>query len=100
MIIKKDLQATVDKGIKFLAKEQQKDGSFMCLVSTKLDDYRGAKTVPAIVPTNIVLSSLIHIADSKNNSEKIKKAAANFLLGEKGEYWSFNYWFKNSDWFK
>ncbi len=92
------VSSALNNGLRFLAGEQEKDGSFMCLVSTKLDDYSQAKTVPAIVPTNIVLSSLIHI--ESNLSATIKKKAAGFLLGERNEYWSFNYWFKKSNWFK
>lgn len=92
------MKEAINKGLKFLAKDQEKDGSFMCLVSKKLDDYRQANTVPAIVPVNIVLSSLINI-DSET-SKNIKKKAADFLLSEKSEYWSFNYWFRNSDWYK
>ena len=94
----KALQKAIDKGIGFLGKDQQKDGSFICLVSTKLDDYSRAKVVPAIVPTNIVLSSLI--TDKSPLSLSIKKKAADFLISEKSAYWSFNYWFRKSDWFK
>ncbi len=94
-----NLKETINKGAQFLAREQQKDGSFMCLVSTKLDDYKNAKIVPAIVPTNIVLSSLIHIKEDVV-AEEIKKKATDFLLREKSEYWSFNYWFRKSDWYK
>jgi hypothetical protein len=91
-------EETINKGVRFLSRRQRRDGSFWCLVSTKLDDYSRAKKVPAIVPTNFVLSSLIHIKNPV--VERIKKKAANFLLKEKGEYWSFNYWFRKSDWYK
>lgn len=90
-----DTNKAIKKGIEFLAKEQQGDGSFLCLVSTKLDDYSNAKKVPAIVPTNIVLSSLIHISETAA-AKKIKQKAADFLLTQKSYYWSFNYWFRNS----
>jgi hypothetical protein len=94
-----NLREAVRRGVQFLAQDQERDGSFMCLVSTKLDDYRNAKTVPAIVPANIVLSSLIHIEENAE-IKKIKKQTADFLLTEKSAYWSFNYWFRNSDWYK
>ncbi|MBI2013824.1 MAG: hypothetical protein HYS87_03295 [Candidatus Colwellbacteria bacterium] len=93
-----NLQSAIGKGLGFLAKDQEKNGSFLCLVSKKLDDYSRAKTVPAIVPTNIVLSSLINIGGDR--SKKIKKKSADFLLKEKSEYWSFNYWFRKSHWYK
>lgn len=95
----KDFQKAITNGINFLARGQEKDGSFFCLVSTKLDEYKNANIVPAIVPTNIVLSSLIHIPES-DTAKKIKQKAAKFLLSEKSQYWSFNYWFRKSDWFK
>lgn len=95
----KSIQKTIDKGIDFLAKEQEKNGSFFCLVSTTLDDYAEEIRSPAIVPTNIVLSSLIHLSAS-DTAKKIQRKAAKFLLGEKGAYWSFNYWFKKSDRYK
>ena len=92
------IEKAINGGIKFLAREQLPNGSFWCLVSTKLDDYSKAKLVPAIVPTNFVLSSLIHIKSAE--AESIKRKVANFLLKEKGKYWSFNYWFRKSDWYK
>lgn len=95
----KGFQKAITNGINFLARGQEKDGSFFCLVSTKLDDYKNANMTPAIVPTNIVLSSLAHISES-DKATRIKQKAAKFLLGEKGQYWSFNYWFRKSDWFK
>lgn len=93
----RDLSSAIRRGLAWLASEQQSDGSFLCLVSTTMDDYRQADTVPAIVPTNIVLSSLIRC--SSPLAETIKQKAAAFLLGEKNEFWSFNYWFRRSEWY-
>ena len=93
-----DLTETINRGIGFLSKEQRTDGSFWCLVSPTLDDYRAARKVPAIVPVNIVLSSLVHLAEDPT-IKKIKDRAADFLEGEKNAYWSFNYWFRRSDWY-
>lgn len=91
----------IEKGLKFLAANQEKDGSFMCLVSTKFDDYSKeySNLVPAIVPPNIVLSSLIHFDPQNKTANEIKKKTAEFLFQERGPYWSFNYWFRKSDWF-
>lgn len=94
-----NLQDAISKGVHFFSRDQQTDGSFLCQVSTKMDDYKHAKTVPAIVPTNIVLSSLIHIPENRSIKE-IKKKSADFLLEEKSGYWSYNYWFRKSDWYK
>lgn len=93
-----ELNKATERSIAYLAREQRADGSFMCLVSPVLDDYRAAKKVPAIVPVNIVLSSLVHLEETPL-IKKIKDRAADFLEGEKNAYWSFNYWFRNSDWY-
>ena len=96
------IEGAINKGLAFLSKTQKKDGSFLCLVSTKFDNYskKNIRVVPAIVPTNIVLSSLIKIDPRNNVARAIRNKAAKFLLQEKGSYWSFNYWFRKSDWFK
>lgn len=93
-----DLKETINNAVKFLAREQQSDGSFLCLVASKIDDYRDEHVVPAIVPTNIVLSSLVHLEENAV-IKKIKDRAADFLEGEKNDYWSLNYWFRKSDWY-
>src|SRR5581483_3087628 len=85
----------IQKAIDFLRREQRPDGGFWCLVSKKFDDYAYAGKVPAIVPTNIILSSLSDVDGAKD----IKKKSADFLLKQKGPFWSFNYWFRDSDWF-
>lgn len=94
--MEKEIKAATRKGIRALALLQKKNGSFMCSTTTVFDDYKKAKFSPAIVPTNIVLSSLVNIPGSK----KIKDKAAKFLLTQKGKYWSFNYWQRNSKEFK
>lgn len=95
----KNIKSAINKGLKFLSKNQKKDGSFMCLVSTNFDDYRASKSVPAIVPTNIVLSSLIRLSGKSQMANNIKKKAADFLFSERSEYWAYNYWFRKSKWF-
>jgi hypothetical protein len=84
---------SITNGVTFLAKDQKKNGSFMCLVSEVFDEYQKAKSVPAIVPANIVLSSLIHLRET-SVVKKVKDKVAHFLLTQKGDHWSFNYWFK------
>ncbi len=95
----KDIQKVIDKGIDFLAKEQEKDGNYLCLASAKIDNYKSCYTIPTVVTANIVLSSLAHLSNTSAIS-RIKKKVANFLLGERSTYWSLNYWSRKSDWFK
>lgn len=92
------IERAIQRGIAFLANDQQADGSFLCLVSSEYDVYDHANVVPAIVPTNIVLSSLARIPEDER-TQRIKQRAATFLLQEKSDHWSYNYWFRRSDWF-
>lgn len=99
----RETDRAIGLAVDFISKEQRKDGAFWCLVSTKLDDYSDshAKRVPAIVPTNMVLSSLNKLdSGAFPKIDLIKKRAADFLINEKGEYWSYNYWFRKSGRFK
>ena len=85
----------INHGIKFLADQQQKDGSFLSLTSTKLNDFTNAKTYHAIVPSNIVLSCLNSL-ESFKLLQKVRKRTAQFLLSQKSEHWSLNYWIRDS----
>lgn len=89
------LERALIDGVDFLAREQQEDGSFLCLVTQKQDDYSKVVTCPAIVPANIVLSSLSGLPKT-DLIQKITDKLASFLFTQKGEYWSYNYWFRDS----
>ena len=93
--MKNTIHVAIQNGVRFLAHKQESDGSFMCLTSTIFDDYSNATVVPAIVPANIVLSSLAHIEETETVHD-IKKRVAGFLLTQRGAFWSFNYWYKNT----
>ena len=94
--MKRTIQTAIENGVKFLADDQEKDGSFMCLTSEVFDDYANAKTVPAIVPANIVLSSVTHLEDNIL-AQEIAYKTAQFLLSQRSDYWSFNYWYKGTE---
>jgi hypothetical protein len=94
-LMKNNTQDTVKSGIDFLAHEQQIDGSFMCMTTTIYDEYQNGILVPAIVPSSIVLSSMIHLPETESIAS-IKQKTATFLLFERSNYWSFNYWFRAS----
>ncbi len=86
-------------GVRFIQTKQRADGSFLCGISETRDEYHEQKTCPAIVPSNIVLSSLCQLPHS-SGTENITYKTAQFLLGERGSYWSFNYWFRSSKEYK
>ena len=98
-MINKHINSSIQKGVEFLDKTQKENGGFVCLTSIQFDNYKDAKKVPAIVSTNIVLSSLIHLKETDKVKE-VKNKAAKFLLSQKSNHWSFNYWFRDSKEYK
>lgn len=94
-MIQKKINRSLHLGVRFLRDEQQSDGSFLCLASQLIDDYGNAEISPSIVACNIVLSSLISL-DATREVSRLKHSVVNFLLGERGPYWSYNYWFRAS----
>jgi hypothetical protein len=93
-IIHNEIDKAIKSGIVYLAKNQREDGSFPNFVST-LKDLDHARENQSIFPTCLILASLSGLAYSKD-SEKIKNKAAKFLLKQKSDFWSWNYWKRNS----
>jgi hypothetical protein len=93
-IIHNEIDKAIKSGIVYLAKNQREDGSFPNFVSTS-KDLDHARENQSIFPTCLILASLSGLAYSKD-SEKIKNKAAKFLLKQKSDFWSWNYWKRNS----
>jgi len=96
VLSKKDLkfQAVIRNGITFLLKAQLKNGNFISLSSKSQKDFSNAKKLNSIFPTILVLSCLSEIDGA--TVKKIKERIAGFLLSQKSEFWSFNYWDRSS----
>lgn len=93
-IIHNEIDKAIKSGIVYLAKNQREDGSFPNFVSTS-KDLDHARENQSIFPTCLILASFSGLAYSKD-SEKIKNKAAKFLLKQKSDFWSWNYWKRNS----
>ena len=89
-----DINEAIKSGIDCLALNQREDGSFPNFVSTS-KDLDHARENQSIFPTCLILASLSSLAHSKD-AEKIKNKAAKFLLSQKSDFWSWNYWKRNS----
>jgi len=89
-----DINEAIKSGIDCLTLNQREDGSFPNFVSTS-KDLDHARENQSIFPTCLVLASLSGLAHSKD-AEKIKNKAAKFLLSQKSDFWSWNYWKRNS----
>lgn len=87
----------MNDSIKFLAGNQQNDGSFLSLTSPDRDSFRGAIECQSVFSTALILSCLNALDGSESKQvREMKKKAADFLLSQKSEHWSFNYWARGS----
>lgn len=89
----KKLQNAVDKALLFIQSKQQTDGSFISMTSVN-SDFQNAVPMHTTFFTSLILSSL------SNNTQPIAVAlnqkAAAFLLSQKNQHWSWNYWIRES----
>lgn len=90
-----EITKAINQGIDFLTNNQQKDGSFLSLSSPNSKSFAKAKKYHTIFPAFLVLSCLNALEETPK-IKAIKRKAAKFLLSQKNEQWSFNYWVRNS----
>lgn len=93
-IIHNEIDKAIKSGIGYLAKNQREDGSFPGFV-TDSKSFDRAKENQSVFPACLILSSLDSLPESKE-MEKMKSRAAKFLLSQKSDFWSWNYWKKDS----
>lgn len=95
----KDLQNKIEKttyqSLLFLAGRQKRNGGFLSLTSSDKHAFGNAKTYPTTFITANVLNCL-NLLPNSSLAGSIKKEAAKFLLSQRGKFWSFNYWQRNS----
>jgi len=92
MLIRKNI---IEKGIQYIAENQRKDGSFISLSSPNGADFTNAISYRTNFITSIILETFSSLDDTPL-VYRIKKKAAHFLLSQKSEQWSWNYWSKSS----
>ena len=78
-----------------MAHEQQKDGSFLSYSTPHKRSFKNAKIYHSIFPSALILSCLSS-PEETTQSEILKNRLAEFLLSQKSEHWSFNYWARGS----
>ncbi len=89
------IRKILSQGVHFLAREQQSDGSFLGLDSGRQDDFKKAR----IHRTPFFTSNILHCLNSLPRSakaDKVRQKAVRFLLSQKSQQWSFNYWQRKS----
>jgi len=82
----------INRAIDFIKDQQRIDGSFLSLSSPNKDSFIKSRKYNSVFPSSLILSCLTLNKESK----EIKNNLVNFLLSQKSEYWSFNYWKRNS----
>lgn len=89
------LNKSIDESIAFLLSQQRSNGSFISNSSPNPADFSSSKNLHTIFPTALILMCLNQLEETPHII-KMKKKAATYLLAQKTENWSFNYWERNS----
>lgn len=93
------LNNAIIKGMRFLKVAQCPDGSFYSLSSPDKVKFTDPIHFPSVFSTTLILLSLSEIIKIESVKE-ISDNAAKFLLSQKSENFSFNYWARNSKEYK
>ena len=88
----------IDWGEEFLSQHQQQNGSFLS-VSSDSSSFKDGYTFPSLFSTTLILLSLADLKDTPKIA-LIKDKMANFLMSQKNENFSFNYWDRKSKEYK
>ncbi len=85
-----DLRLSISRGINYIHSEQQADGGFISYSFTNRRKPARPKTYRTTFITSLILDCLNSNGDQK--ATQICHNAAQFLLGQASDRWSFNYW--------
>ncbi len=96
MINQQIMNNTINQGVAFLAKEQLQDGSFLDYSTSNAKNFTKAKEYRSVFPSALILSCLNTLKETSLIKD-IKQKLVNFLLSQKSEHWSFNYWARDSE---
>ncbi len=89
--MQRDITDAIQKGLRFIATQQKSDGSFESYLSTQqyaLDTKQPVRTT--FIPSLIL--SAVAAVDEAHDHPTIRPKIVNFLLSQKSDLWSFNYW--------
>ncbi len=90
-MVTRELTEKFIKDAVYFISTQQIDGSFKHLSSKHENDFRESDVYNATFFTSLILCSLSNLEESVQLN-LIKNKAEEFLLKEKSQDWSFNYW--------
>jgi hypothetical protein len=90
-----DIDTIIKNGLEHIASKQQEDGSFASLSSFDRTDFTHAVSYSTTFLPSIILACLNSVVENEKYREcadPIRQRAATFLLKERSDDWSFNYW--------
>jgi hypothetical protein len=86
---------TINDGVSFLAKTQAPDGGFASFSSPSCEKFTGEKIYHSTFPAALILSCLNEVDGA--GASAIKEKLAKFLLAQKSDNWTFNYWARDAE---
>lgn len=89
----------MEESLRFLQACQQEDGSFIHYSSCTPNDFHSSRPYSSTFFTSVILHALRNLPDSPGLAA-LRKKGSNFLLDQKSQNWSFNYWNRNSPEYK
>lgn len=101
MEMQEKIKKTTQKGIEFLEARQQKSGGFLSFTTKNAKNFNNAQRHNSTFPACLILSCLnsvevIHELPLQKKLQRTKQKITHFLLSQKSEYWTFNYWVRDS----
>lgn len=88
------MNTLIKDGLVYLQSQQQTDGSFISLSSSDLS-FKKSLEFHTVFSTALILQCL-HMLPKNKVSLEIQAGCARFLLTQKSEQWSWNYWQRES----
>ncbi|HVV25943.1 MAG TPA: hypothetical protein VHC21_02845 [Candidatus Saccharimonadales bacterium] len=85
-----DIEAAVERGLHYLAGQQEADGSFVSFSSASAQRFRRLRDWQTVFVPALMLTSLAEVAAPQ--ARAVRERLAAFLLDQKTDDWSFNYW--------
>jgi hypothetical protein len=89
----KDYQTLIERALAHIRKQQFPDGGFGSISAFAAEDFSAGMPYRTTFFTANILGCLHHIP---GRTADMQTAATNFLLAQKSERWSFNYWARDA----
>lgn len=91
---KKHIQNAIDSALNYLEKEQEESGGFTSVSSSSPSLSTDIITRRTSFVPSLILSSLKNV--DTEQAYRIRHSIASFLLTQKSDHWSYNYWVRTS----